>query len=279
MIYGKAKSKGDYVLRQVAFYAKGVQSYPGYRHALPFRLEFGMNSAAVHALLGAPMASRMIHGLRADLHMNKSVVLNVCYLDDGSIGILQVRLPHKYDLQKGGELKYEPDERAIKLDVLFRCLGRSAYDEELEALLKPLGWQSGDLEMADCDEVPDLIKRYGLTLYYRDGKDFPGLAGKQYFRDGALFAGFRVNRRGDMHSLGFEGALPFGIQYFHNPEHAIACVGRKPDWVSVGDDIGSYKWKLQTHILHVMFSLIDYQIYRISCFAPFLEGELFPVGD
>ena len=279
MIYGKAKSKGDYVLRQVAFYAKGVQSYPGYRQALPFQLEFGMDRAAVHALLGLPMASRVIHGLQADLHMNKSVVLNVCYLDDGSIGILHVRLPHKYDLQKIGELKYEADERAIKLNALFACLGRSAYDEELEALLRPLGWQSGDFEMADCDEVPNLIPRYGLTLYYRDAKDFPALANKHYLRDGALFAGFRVNRRGDMRSLGFEGPLPFGIQYFHNPEHAITCVGREPDWVSVGDDIGSYKWNLQTHILHVMFSLIDYQIYRISCFAPFLADELFPAPD
>ena len=276
LIYGEAKTEGDYILRQVAFYAKGVQGYQGYRGELPLHLRFDLDQAAVHALLGVPVASRHIHELLTDLYISEQLVINVCYLDAGaSVGIVHVRLPHIYDLQKIGKLKSEPQPRAVNLTQLISCLGRSAYDEQLEALLEPMGWKSSDFEMADCDEVPNLVARYGLALYYRDAKNYPALAEQRFASDGAVFAGFRANRRGDMSSDGYDGELPFGIQYYFSPEQAIACIGRDPDWISVGDDIGSYKWKLSTHTIHVMFSLIDYQIYRVSCFAKFLEEELF----
>jgi hypothetical protein len=97
------------------------------------------------------------------------------------------------------------DIRAVDLNALISCLGDSAYSEELKLSLEPLEWRSADFEMAGCDEVPNLIRRDGLALYYRDSAKYPMQSGLPFPRDGAVFAGFPVNRRGDMRSYGFGG--------------------------------------------------------------------------
>ena len=275
-LFGHAPDGADFVLKQVAFYAKGVQGYPGYAGELPFGLRFAMRRNDVHASLGEPTASRVIHELPADLYLNEQAAINVSYVADGGpIGIVHVRPLHLFDRRSLGLADVEIDERAVDLGQLTACLGRSTYDADLEALLEPMGWRSSDFDMADCDEVPTLIKRYGLALYYRNAAEYPALREQEFRHDGSVFAGFRVNRRGDLVSDGYAGHLPHGIQFHDSPEQVIARVGRAPDWRLIDLDTGSFKWKLPHCTLHVMFSLIDYQVYRVSCFAKFLEPEMF----
>jgi|GEM_PF-3037540 len=275
-LYTPIPSKGEFVLKQIAFYAKGVKGYLGYAGLLPWALMFSMSRSIVHQRLGQPYASRIIHELSADLYFLGDFVVNISYLNEGeSIGVVHVRKQHFYDLRMLGKKEVTYDHRAIDLQELIKCLGSSAYDVTLESLLEPMGWQSSDFAMADCDEVPNLIRRYGIALYYRPSRDFESLAKQQFLGDGTVFAGFRVNRRGDMHSEGFDGKLPCDLQFHDSPGVSIKKIGKEPDWKSIGDDIGSCKWKLPGYILHVMYSLIDCQIYRVSCFAKFMEAELF----
>jgi hypothetical protein len=275
-LFGYAPDGAEFVLKQVALYAKGVQDYPGYAGELPLGLRFGMRRNDVLASLGEPTASRVIHELPADLYLSQQAAINVSYAGDGgSVGIVHVRPTHVFDRRALGLAEVEIDERAVDLEQLIACLGRSAYDEDLEALLEPMGWRSSDFDMADCDEVPALISRHGLALYYRNAAEFPALRDREIRHDGSLFAGFRVNRRGDLVSDGYAGRLPHGIQFHDAPERVIERVGRAPDWRLIDLDTGSFKWKLPHYTLHVMFSLIDYQVYRVSCFAKFLEPEMF----
>ncbi|AGU52885.1 hypothetical protein VAPA_2c03240 [Variovorax paradoxus B4] len=120
-----------------------------------------------------------------------------------------------------------------------------------------------------------LVPRHGLALCYRNAQEYEALGGRQFALDGAVFAGFRVNRRGDSNSDGFEGELPFGIEYHHTPEQAVSRVGRKPDSMLVNDDVAAYVWRFEACSMHLLISLIDYQIYRVTCFAEFMESELF----
>jgi hypothetical protein len=275
-LFGRVNGEGDFVLKQLAFYGADVMDHRGFSGQLPRSLTFSDSRADVHAKLGSPVANRRIRGLFCDLYLTSDLCLNVSYRnDEGPIDIVHVRRPHLFDLRMLKGTQAECDKKAVNLAELTKCLGKSAYDSDLESLLRPMGWQSTDFSMADCDEVPNLIDRFGLTLYYRDAKHYSTLDGKTFVRDGAVFAGFRVNRLGDMGSRGFKGSLPFGIEFHHTPRQVIAIVGRDPDWTSIGPDIGALKWKLPHHTLHVMFSLIDCQIYRVSCFAKFMEPELF----
>lgn len=274
--FGPARSPGDFILEEVAFFAHGVQRYQGYRDELPMGLSFGASPAKVHATLGPPTATRTVHELQADLYLFTDLVLNVSYLPgDAGASIVRVRLPHLYDLRMMGQTQAVHDPRAPDLGALLACLGRSGYDPALTKLLKPLGWDGDAGGLAGCDDVMDLLQPYGLTLYYRNARDYPALAKHKFPRDRAVFAGFRVNRRGDMGSEGYAGKLPLGIEFHHTPQQVIQQVGMPPDWQSIGDDTGAFKWKQPDCVLHVMFSLIDMQVYRVSCFAKFMEDELF----
>ncbi len=252
-----------------------MQGYRGYAGQLPRGLRFDLTRPQVQERLGMPTASRVIHGLAADLYLDAHWAINVSYLDGGQVGIVHVRPLHRFDRRMLGLAASDVDADAVDLQQLISLLGVSTYDETLEGLLEPLGWQSADFDMADCDEVPNLIPRHGIALYYRNAAEYPQLQKREFIRDGSVFAGFRVNRRGDMLSDGYEGRLPFDIQFHDTPEQVIARVGRAADAQVVDLDTAALKWKLPGCILHVMYSLIDWQVYRVTCFAPFLEDELF----
>ena len=278
LLWGAAKSEGDFVLRQFALYAPGVQDYSGFTGELPLGLRFDMDRSQVHELLGRkPVAWRQIHDMWADLFVSEQMHLNVTYEGTGqSIAIVHVRLPHCYDLRMLGLQQVPPlAANSLAADELAQCLGQSAYDQQLDSLLSPLGWHVGDQGMADCDEVSDLMARTGITLYYRDAQEVAQLSGKRSASTSKVFTGFRLNRKADMYSQGFEGKLPFGLEFHQTPEQIVALVGRPPDWELVSEDTGAYKWRLTHFNLHVLFSLIDYQLYRVSCFATFMDQEHF----
>lgn len=277
-LWGDAKSNGDFIFRQFALYAPGVRGYSGFKGSLPMNLRFNMSQREVRSHIGPPpIATRQVHDMLADLFVYAHIHVNVSYHDHGkSIAMIHVRLPHSFDLRMLGLQTHEPDARALAHERVVACLGHSASNAELDTLLSPLGWNVGDEDMADCDEVTDLMPRTGVTLYYRDTANYKKLTGKAFAEAGPIFAGIRFNRRGDMYSEGFDGALPFGMTFHDTPEQAVQRLGRAPEWQSVEEDTGAYKWQLPDYNLHILFSLLDNQVYRVSCFAKFLDTEHFP---
>ena len=69
---------GDFILKQVAFYAQGVSSYRGFQGTLPFGLVFSDTQTLVHQKLSKPIASRFIH----NVHLS------------GTIAIIHIRRPN-----------------------------------------------------------------------------------------------------------------------------------------------------------------------------------------
>ncbi len=273
-LFGEVESTGQFVLKQLALYAKGVQGYPGFASPLPFGIAFGQDAQTIRQVLGAPTATRALHGLVSDLWVREDFTINVSYIHaDERLGILHVRRPHLYDLRMLGKLPCEHDAAAIDPNKLAQFLGGSVYDAALSAMLDSVGWSHEGSPLADCDEIPDLIRRKGLTLYVRNARQYKALRRQKFEQDGAVLAGFRLNRIGDMNSQGHLGRLPLGMEFHYTPEQVIACVGRRPDEHTIGEDVGSFQWQLAQYTLHVMFSLIDYQVYRVSCFAKFMDDE------
>ena len=268
LLWGAPVHDGDFILRQVAFYASGVQDYRGFSGQLPLGLTFGMSQAEVGARLGVRVAAGLVWGLAAELYASAEWICNVSYTGpEGLLAIVHVRRPHLYDLRRLDPSSMTRHEAKFSVATLTSLLGRDAYDPGLDHHLAPLGWHCGDEDMAECDEVMDLVPRHGLTLYFRPAARCRSAGRVQTPVDGTVFAGFRCNRRGDMHSQGFDGALPFGIEFHHSPQQVLDLVGRPPDWSSTGDDTMAFRWACGGHDLHVLCSLLDQQVYRIGCFV------------
>jgi len=270
-LYGETSPAGAFVLMQVAFFAQDTQSYQGFQGELPAGLQFNLARKQVRQLLGKPLACRKVKELNVDLFLHGDVLLDVSYLGgEAGVGIVHARGLHRFDRCMLGRDIPRKDPTALDSAALARLLGGSAYSPALEALLAPLGWSSQGEQLADADDVLNLMQQHGITLYYRDASEFNNtLKIRDFPGDHAVFAGFRLNRAGDMHSNGFEGELPLHMEFHHTPQQLRALFQRAPDWESSGGDTAAMRWDLPHCSLHLMYSLLDWQLYRVTVFAPF----------
>ena len=252
---GKPDS-GPFVLREAAFFGPGVQNYQGFAEPLPFGLRFGMSGDEAVAAMGEPLARREVHELRSDLWAPDGWIVNASYLDaDNVLGLVHVRRPHLFDRRM---LKREavPAKRT-SFEPLLACLGRAAGDARVVQALAPVGFDPNDFDFDGEGELMQFQHSHGLTLYVGG-----------HGQTAATITGLRVQRLGDLRSKGWNGDLPHGIEFHHTPLELPDVVGRKPDRVSQAEDTGAFVWNYEAYLLHVMYSLIDFQVYRVSVFLP-----------
>lgn len=266
-LFGTPAPEGDFVLQQVAFYAPGISGYAGYAPALPFALAFADAPAVVRAKLGPPRAARMLHGLPADLWVSRDWHVTVSYdAARSGIAIVHVRRPTLYDLRMIGALPCPPAAAsAVDLDVLGALLGKPIDDPALRAALQPMGWSgAADLLASDDGRVREDLMRHGLRLDVERTRGTPLGFLRGSAKRNARLVGIHAHRAGDRGSHGFQGALPFGLQFHFTPEQIVQCMRRDPDTHGVGQDTGDFVWRLEGRRLHVVCSLIDWQLYRLS---------------
>lgn len=115
----------------------------------------------------------------------------------------------------------------------------------------------------DCAEV-DAVIEDGIELYFdeanmQDRKDADG----EVFR----FTGLRFFRYGDSGSRGFKGQLPSGLKFADRPEQVIAKVGVPPTAGDADEFSGYYVWNLPDYLLHVMFSVQEQRVDRVTVIA------------
>ncbi|WP_127960409.1 hypothetical protein [Serratia microhaemolytica] len=270
-------TKGEFFLKELAIYGPGIQIYGGHKGTLPFNLSFGLSLDAVHAILREPIATRIVHKLITELYYLDDFVVNISYVEN-LLSILHIRKAHCFDamsidFHKHGVL-FDEKENIINYNELIPCIGKNIFSDELKYALPKLN--ENDIETTDCGyfEIVDASQKNGLTIYYDCAKRFK--ANRESLIDrGIILAGFRLNRRGDMKSLGYAGTLPFDLKFYYSPEMVINKLNRKPDHKIITDNLAAYMWKNEDGILHILFSLIDYQIYRVSYFGLFMQERLF----
>lgn len=277
-LFGPALSEGLFVLKEVVFYADGVQGYQGCKLALPFGLELGMSRIEIGERLGNAIDHRKVFDLPSDRYLCEAeYMVNVSYESDKSV-IIHVRRIHEFDRRqllpsRSPLVSWRSPNYTI--ESLVEKINCSAEDETLNAITRPLGWHSVGIDMSECHEIDRLIPEHGLALYYRQREDFLGLISPEKLASvpNTQFVGFRVNRAGDMRSNGFSGRLPFDLSFHDAPSVILKKMGAAPDKEGISDDIGYFAWNKPNVIVHAMYSLIDMQMYRLSLFSPIMLGE------
>lgn len=279
-LFGAPEADGAFVLKELVFYARGVQGYQGYTHwPLPFNLQFGMQSQQVRRVLGEHCGRRFLHDSYCERFVAASkFIVNVTYIDD-IVNIIHVRTAHIYDqksLPVQGYKNVALPTPKFQIAQLLPFLGGDAMDASLDEFTRKLGWSSKDVDLSDWHESMELIEPAGLALYYRQAKEIRKFVpqGKLATLPQTVFVGFRVNRCGDMDSEGYSGAMPYDLEFYDSPSKIIEKIGQKPLKESLAEDTGYYMWSLKEGVIHAMFSLIDLQLYRLTIYAPFMAHEL-----
>ena len=121
--------------------------------------------------------------------------------------------------------------------------------------------------ISECDEgcaEVDAVVHDGIELYFdppseKDAKDGEG----NVYR----FSGLRMFRFGDSGSKGYKGTLPNGLVFADKPEVVIAKVGSAPVASELDEFSGYFVWNLPDYLLHVMFSVQEQRIDRVTVIA------------
>lgn len=247
---------GRFVLRELAFFSSGFQYYRGYEGRLPMGLRFGISAREAEQSLGPPIARRTVRELVTLLWLRDDWVLNASFLEgENDLGVVHLRRQNMYDRRMAGSERSLPEEERADPDMAIKALGRSLLDARAAETLAPIGWSTKLFDFSNAGEITHYMPSHGVTLYVGE-----------HGRPNSTLTGIRFNRRGDMRSAGFEGRMPHGIEFQDTPVIVERRIGRRPDKITQAPDTGSYMWRMEGYDLHVMFSLIDYQVYRVSTF-------------
>ncbi|UXH80632.1 hypothetical protein [Roseateles amylovorans] len=247
---------GPFVLREVAFFASGFQNYRGYEGELPAQLRFGQSSTEAIQLLGDPLARRKVRDLICLLWAVDDWILNASFLEgDDDLGVVHIRRQNMYDRRMLGKDRQRDDNERGPADMAHKAVGRSLVGPIAGDALASIGWAPNLFDLSNAGEITHYMPTRGVTLYVGDRGQAP-----------SVLTGIRFNRRGDMGSEGFDGRMPHQIEFHDTPAVVEARVGRRPDKITQAPDTGAYLWHMGKYDLHVMFSLIDYQVYRTSLF-------------
>jgi hypothetical protein len=120
----------------------------------------------------------------------------------------------------------------------------------------------------DTDEV-NLVSQIGCEVYL--GED-PGEEGRK------IFTGARFVRVGDLRSVGYDGELPYGIDFADGMAEVVAKVGRAADFheADENDRCEFLHWNEPDFRLHVLFDQDDRCASRVTvlgCAPLFLEWD------
>ena len=272
--YGSAPQGADFVLHELAFYAEGVRGAVAYPGPLPYGLSFDQRLWSEQALsLGPLLAERDVYDIKARQYMPQTHVVNAGFdPQSGKLLHVHVRQQGLFDRCQRGEVvfPFTQEQHSFYTAALGALITRSS----VQAVFDHLGVDPQKRESAHCpEEINDAEVSRGITLHVRG----PRQAGiKTALGESVVFvlAGVVFKRMGDLASRGYFGHLPFELGFWMTPEQVRLKVGLAPIWEHKSEQLMSLMWRLPDgQLVQAMFSLIDWQLYRLSVWAPFMDKE------
>lgn len=276
LLFGPAAEPGEFIFKEAAFYAQGVQDYQQYSGTLPGNLAFGDTISRVPAMLQRrPTVCRMVYDVLSERYEYKGWILNIGFsVDRREVLHVRMRSPHRYDLL--AQQDAAPEIKDLETSkILFDVLGSPITDLKVQKAFSKIGLKLDQLQPQFCpEEITDLEKPKGVALYFRDAEELQRVRSTSDPEE-TWFVGFRFKRCGDLGSEGYWGELPHQLAFHDSSQDVLNKIGKTPDASGESDQLCWYMWKFERHILHAMCSKIDDQLYRVTLFAPFMEKELF----
>lgn len=267
---------GDFVFQELFIFPKSLE-FIGYQGDLPFELEFDMESYAVTTKLSNPISvKRLSESIILETFYIANFIVNISY-KESKISAIGIRRPDFYDLI----YLHRPfkDFPPVNKSLDFDCqkwlphLGNHFFTQELNDVL-PKYSIDNDIELEDCVFciLVDLLKEYGVTLYYNNSYKYQEKLGIK--DQGIIFSGFRLTRRGEKYSDGFQGKIPFNLTFSIPIEEVIRNIGSSPD---KEDTVGMYRfytWYFSDYILYINYDLIKNRVVTFSFYGVFMKNYL-----
>jgi hypothetical protein len=257
------------ILTTVLFYNdESYYHHKDYQGTLPLGLAFSDDHASVMAKLGQPRWKFVEHGLEVCARWDVDNYWLLVFYDHARSGIKHIQVgwnppPPSTPTPLRKKLHGTPDFNVAR--AFFRkpvsdaglAAALPGFDLSEVASAKPADWY------VQVDHTADK----GVELFF-DQPRLPDPPGE------FLFSGLKYFRRGIFGSPGFVGQLPHGIHFSFKPEKLLELLGN-PVTGSVKEYSGYYVWNFESYLLHVMFSVQEQRVDRVTVMVHPYHSESF----
>jgi hypothetical protein len=113
----------------------------------------------------------------------------------------------------------------------------------------------------------DFSAEHGIELYFKPGGEIDRSIYSGPQTKEPCLSGLRYRVDLDFQSTGYKGSLPKGLDFDDPVEVAAAKVDMPPDQESFDEHEGYQRWHLARTDLHVLYSLMEDRIYRVTLLA------------
>lgn len=246
------RGKGELIFHALILYGEHAQMDP-YRGRLPFGLDFAGGRAGVQGVMSrfnCPLRSYKRDVWELPEHrVIASYSEGDTRLTDLTVMLRDAPWP-------------EPDEAPAPLPPLatiIRLLGQSVRCREFVETFRPFGviFELDEIGQGDAISVRE---EFGFDL----GLESVPTSG----RDAQVLKSITLRRERDLDARGWQGELPFGITFDDSPPQVFSRIHQPPREVFEKELTGSAYWDFPEFSLHVMYSLLENLIYRVTIDRP-----------
>jgi hypothetical protein len=260
----------EFILCEIALFARGVQIYQQFSGVLSGFLTFASTRASYEYLaLGTPISRRVIQDCSVDLFLIDYRVVNFGFdVSNGTLLHVHISEQNYFDRIMLGELRLSnAEEPRISFNESRLCLGASVFSVQARRLVTLLGVDEEELDVGVCpEEIAGGAKSLGVILYTQ--RVLQSAAGAHHHGNEERIVSITFKRRGDLGSLGFLGEIPFGFVFGDSPPTILEKAGTPPIMEHRSYELLSYFWRTENRdLVQAICSLIDWQLCRISIHA------------
>lgn len=263
--FGDPLSLGDLVLTRVTMFGHFPEVFATWRGPLPRSLTMDADFPAWQAALGKPVWTMEVRGqVRKARWQRDGGAVDVSFREDGLpllASVLALRRASALVHQAAARVRHH---RLPSPDRWLELIGTPL--DTLAALPEcaELSLQDHRAEALSYDRV-DFTAAAGLDVNFRSGEQLVHLGAiSQPVRAVPCLSGVRYHCDLDFKAQPWLGPMPFGISFDDPPAVVIAKVGRAPDRESADVTEGAQCWRFGRHELHVLYSLVEDHVQRVT---------------
>lgn len=271
--YGLAKTSGDITVCRVVLFGQyhiAVNRYEGPVIAgLDTRSTLQMWTDA----LGQPEWRHSVDGAvrKARWHSDGSV-WDVSFTPGGECKQVSMAPAFTQDAIATQAAAHELQAQILTPDGVIASLGVPLTDSRLLTSLHSVGYESKLDEASSYGEI-DFSADHGFELYAAPRDVLNVDASEKVPPSTLCLSGARYRRDLDFKSVQWLGALPFGITFDDGPDTVLAKVGHTAESEDFDEMEGFHRWRFESFDLHVLYSLAEDCVYRVTLLGRRREGR------
>lgn len=158
-------------------------------------------------------------------------------------------------------------------DGVIASLGLPLTNPRLLNSFHAAGYESKLDEASSYGEI-DFSADHGFELYGAPRAVLNIAASDDVAPSTLCLSGARYRRDLDFKSVQWQGALPFGITFDDGPDTVMAKVGRAVESEDFDEMEGFHRWRFESFDLHVLYSLAEDCVYRVTLLGRKRDGSL-----